>query len=253
MGNRILVYTALFGGYDRLLEPMYIDDKCDYICVTDDKTLVSEKWKIQLSNVENNPIEMNRMYKILPHRFFSSYDVAMYVDSNIQLKKSPSRLITDYLKEAPIAFPKHFLRSCIYQEAKVCLEHKKIKSDEYTDIVENLLRKNKFPSDIGLAENNILIRDISNPEIKNAMEKWWVIFGAYAPRDQLSLMYVLWQEGLKYSFMKESSRNDNEYFSYELHKHNQSNNAFKNKLISMASMRDKNIINKCIAKLLDKL
>lgn len=253
MGNKILIYTALFGNYDELLEPEVIDKNCDYICITDNKQLKSIKWKIQYLDNIDNPVELNRMYKMLPHRFFSEYDYALYVDSNIKLNKSPLKIINAYMDKAAIAFPRHFMRDCIYDEALTCLRHKKITKAEYETITTELLEANKFPKKYGLAENNILVRNLKDQPLIDVMEEWWVLFREYAARDQLSLMYLLWKHRVSYCFMEESSRNKNDYFSYMLHKHDIRKNKLKNRIILMASMRDKNLINKIIALVLDRI
>lgn len=253
MGKKILVYTALFGDYDQLLDPDTIDDECDYICITDNLGVTSTKWDMQYLKTEENSVEMNRMYKILPHRFFAHYDFSLYVDANIKLKSGPSALIKSYMKMSPLSFPKHFMRNCIYDEAFACLQHKKITKSEYDALTNELLRANNFPEKIGLAENNILIRDHNNSSLCSVMEEWWLLFKKYAPRDQLSLMYLLWKNNISYSFMDESSRNNNPYFSYTLHHHNKSGNWAKNKLLLMSAMRDKNLLNKFVAVLIDKL
>lgn len=253
MGKKVLVYTALFGGYDCLLEPDFDDNKCDYICITDDRTLVSKKWNIQLCDEKSNPIEMNRMYKMLPHRFFKEYDYTLYVDSNVKLLNSPFEIINNYMSKSSIAFPKHFMRDCIYDEALFCLKHNKITDKEHTVLIENLLKVNGFPKRFGLAENNILIRNLRDESLNNTMEEWWSIFNSYAARDQLSLMYLLWKQKINFTFMSESSRNKNSYFSYALHNHIKSKSTLKNQLLLMSATRDKNILNKIVAKILDRL
>lgn len=253
VGRKILIYTALFGNYDELLEPLELDEGCEYICITDNENLKSEKWKIQYCDTKNNPIELNRMYKILPHRFFKGYDYTLYIDSNIQLKDSPVTIINNYMSKSAIAFPRHFMRNCIYDEADFCFLHNKITKEERSSIIDDLLTVNNYPRKNGLAENNILIRDLNNKDLQLAMEEWWDLFNNYASRDQLSLLYILWKKGITYSFMKESSRNDNDYFSYTLHQHNKSGSYLKNKVLLMSAMRDKCVINKVVAKILDRL
>ena len=46
---RIVVYTAIFGDYDDLYEPMVKPDNVDYVCFTDSKTLKSDVWDVRYS------------------------------------------------------------------------------------------------------------------------------------------------------------------------------------------------------------
>ena len=253
MGKKILVYTALFGNYDKLLEPEVMDDECDYVCVTDNNDILSEKWDVIYVKPHCDSVEMNRQYKMLPHRFFADYDISLYIDANVKLKGRPSNLIKKYMASASLAFPRHFKRNCIYDEAMICLRHKKITKEQFDKITEELLKGNRFPSQIGLAENNILIRNHHDESLIKVMEDWWLSFKIYAPRDQLTLMYLLWKNKSSFVFMEESSRNKNSYFSYHLHKQNITKSGFKNMILLMASRRHVNILNNFIARIMDKL
>jgi len=42
MKNKLVVYTALFGDYDNLIEPKEKFEGCDFICFTDQKHLTSD-------------------------------------------------------------------------------------------------------------------------------------------------------------------------------------------------------------------
>lgn len=44
--EKVLIYTAIFGNYDVITEPQYVDEYCDYICFTDNKNLHSKVWKM---------------------------------------------------------------------------------------------------------------------------------------------------------------------------------------------------------------
>ena len=46
MENKYIVYTALFGKYDKLLEIHNINKHIDYVCFTDNKDLTSKTWNI---------------------------------------------------------------------------------------------------------------------------------------------------------------------------------------------------------------
>lgn len=253
MNNKSVVYTSLFGNYDNLTEPAFKDEGCDYICFTDQNELTSKFWNVIYVNHSDNPVSMNRKYKMFPHIYLDSYDRSLYIDANIIIKRSVSELFERYLNSNPISFPKHFTRTCIYQEAAFCLKNGKIQQKEYDFIVNDLLRKNDFPENYGLAENNIIFRTHNNNLLNSTMQEWWECFQKYARRDQLSLMYVLWKNDVKFSFMQESSRNDNRFFDYQLHKRYQESFILKRVLLSISARREKNIYFKIVSKLIDKL
>lgn len=45
-GNRIVIYTAIFGKYDALKEPDYVDAEADYVCFTDQPDIVSNVFDV---------------------------------------------------------------------------------------------------------------------------------------------------------------------------------------------------------------
>jgi hypothetical protein len=217
-GNRLVVYTALFGDYDQLRDPKGIFESVDFVCFTDQECLVSKVWDVRLVSTEEfSTIELNRMYKFLPHLFLKEYEISFYVDSNVLIKEEASNLFQQLIRSKyKFALPKHFARNCIYQEAQVIIQSKK----GNVDIVNSQMRgyrEEGFPDEFGLAENGLLFRRHNDPQIIECMELWWNEFLHKSKRDQLSLMYVLWKLNLEYITGIFSSRRS-PYFSMDLHK-----------------------------------
>ena len=78
--SKLVIYTVIIDGYDTLKEPEFLDENCDYVCFTNDKKLTSEIWQIRLieeTHLDNTRLQ--RMYKILPHRFLSEYEYSIYI------------------------------------------------------------------------------------------------------------------------------------------------------------------------------
>ena len=53
-----------------------------------------------------------------------------------------------------------------------------------------------FPFNYGMTENNIIYRHHSDQKVEKIMKNWWKYIRDYVPRDQLSLSYCLWKEGI---------------------------------------------------------
>jgi len=240
--NEFVVYTALFGNYDDLIDPKERYEGCDFICFTDRKDLKSDVWKIRVvENIDLSPNLMNRKYKILPHLYLSDYEQSLYVDSNIKILKNPLELCNKYLIKYNLVLPKHFERKCIYKEAKECIVLGRTKLKE----VEKQILKyktNKFPLNFGLAENNIILRNHNNKVIVRIMNEWWQELINETKRDQLSLAYILWKNNLKFNFMEETSRNKNEYFKYEMHKCDKNISFLEKIKIKIAIFYRKNLV-----------
>lgn len=76
-----------------------------------------------------NQIKRQRLIKICPHKYVDGdYEVSVYVDANIQIKKNLNDVIEDMKRESgdfEICIPKHPVRKCIYREEKTVVIVKK--------------------------------------------------------------------------------------------------------------------------------
>jgi len=193
MKNNFVVYTALFGNYDDLIDPKEKYEGCDFICFTDQINLKSNIWDIRIVKEIDLPLNMmNRKYKILSHLFLSEYEWSMYVDANILVRNNPLELANKYLTKYDFVMPKHFARDCVYDEAKECVLLGKTKQDE-TKKQMDFYKKQCFPKNYGMGENNILLRRHNTDKIINIMTDWWEELNTQTKRDQLSLAYILWK------------------------------------------------------------
>jgi len=256
--DRIVVYTAIFGGYDLLLEPRCAPKNIDYVCFTDNVNVKSNIWKIIPLNVERNlSVIKNREIKILAHNYFPQYEYSVYIDGSFLITGDLTDLIKKYLANSNIACPKHPERHDIYEEAKACIELKKAEQEK----VERLIlryKKEGYPENHGLTSNGVLLRRHNHPEVIKFMEKWWHEFCTGVHRDQLSFDYVSWKLGIPYASMEEYVGN-NSYFQYIGHRVT-NGSKIKSKIwdfgIKLSSNKDQNIITKWTyqnAKLLLKL
>ncbi|EPL3715072.1 glycosyltransferase domain-containing protein, partial [Klebsiella pneumoniae] len=236
--NKYVVYTALFGDYDDLIEPKNIDYKCDFICFTNQENITSDKWKIIYVKDVNDTVLKNREYKFLPHLFLSQYDASVYVDSNIKIIQDPVTLIEKYIEISPVSVPKHFSRNCIYKEVEQCVLEKKITEENGRDML-NLLSAHSFPKEYGLGENNIIIRKHNHKDVIRLMNYWWEYFNQGAKRDQLTLFFLSWKHGVPIQLMDETSRNKNNYFRYHLHKNEKKLPLMKRSYLFMKANRQR--------------
>lgn len=215
--NNFVVYTALFGDYDDLIDPKQDYEGCDFICFTDRKDLKSDIWEIHIvEKIDLPPNMMNRKYKILPHFYLNEYKYSMYIDSNIKIINNPLDLAYKYLNYHNFVMPNHFARNCIYIEADECVKQGKTTFAETRSQIKFYQSKG-LPKGYGLGENNILLRFHNEERVKRIMSEWWHELNTYTNRDQLSLSYVLWKNNEIFHYMDESARSGN-YFKIKLHK-----------------------------------
>ncbi len=196
--NRVF-YTVITGDYNDLITPLYFERDWDYICFTNNETLLKTGhpfWKILPIKTEINLDDQkkSRLPKILAHKFLKDYTYSVYIDANIDIISDKIfRKVDDLIKRGEkIAITKHFCRDCLYEEREICIQKGK-DTEENTAAQMEIYRKEGFPEHYGLKENNIIFREHNNPEIIKIMEDWWFWLSNYSKRDQLSLMYVLWK------------------------------------------------------------
>lgn len=199
--KKIVIYTCITGKYDNVLEPYYIDEKCDYILFTD-QDINSAVYKVldipeNIKELENN-ILINRYIKMHPHELFGQdYDYAIYIDGNIQQISNLSSFVNKINEDIGISMHKHSMRNCIYDEGKVLKIYKKGNSEF---IKKQLIEYEKegFPTKYGMVEASVIVTDLNNNMSKEILNDWWNEFlSKESMRDQLSLPYILWKKDIK--------------------------------------------------------
>jgi hypothetical protein len=212
----IIVYSANFGGYDKLLEPIYKDKNCRYILFTD-QNIKSQMWEV-IKLPSPNDLDSQRLaryYKLNPHLVLPAHNYSVWVDSCIKIKKFDvkSMINTNY---ADVCCYKHPRRDCLYKEAEVC---KSLKLD-YANIIDNQIQRyqqQNFPCKFGLFDTAIMIRK-NEPHVNRFNDLWWQEVKNGSRRDQLSQMYVSWVTGVRVSNFKIGvSKTDSPYFHKKKH------------------------------------
>lgn len=192
-----VIYTAMFGDYENLLEPKFINEDLDYICFTDNPNLKSEVWDIKIiSDLELDNVRKARTLKILPHIYLKEYDYSIWVDAGFQIIGDLKQYINSYSHGKSMMGNIHSDRNCIYDEAQACINAQKDDRELIFNQIERYKQEN-FPKHYGLIESGILFRKHNNPELINVMEDWYSEIINSSKRDQISLPYVLWKNNFE--------------------------------------------------------
>lgn len=221
--DKIAVYTCITGGYDDLIEPLFVPNNCDFYAITDFEVPEDSKWqRIDINEFKEiqalDNIQRNRYFKFFPHKVLKEYKYSIYIDGNIKVYSD----LTEHLNRIStygVSFFKHSHRRCAYIEADACAKLKKEKPDKLNELT-SYLRKEGFPQDYGLIECNFIVRDHSSKICAEIMEDWWEIFNRFAKRDQLSLPYILYKKGIKVEELVTLGNNVHKEYSIEFIKHN---------------------------------
>jgi hypothetical protein len=189
----------------------------DYICLVDDLALPALGWDVRLMPQPGlPPASRCRWAKFHPHHVFPRHTASIYVDGNIEIIGDLAPLLR-ILVCHPIAMYEHPFRRCSYAEAIEC---ELIGFDKPERICQQFERYRVagFPRDLGLFEANVILRTHRDPALMRAMDRWWAEWQSGVKRDQLSLTYALWREGLAAkSLGPNDARSIHEYFRYHPH------------------------------------
>lgn len=215
--GRTVVYTCITGGYEKLVAPVKTPG-FDYICFTDNPSLEPNGWEIRPmpEGLEGlTKVKQQRMVKVLPHKYLPDYDISIWVDGSIKIKKDLREFLKTFIYSGySIFIPTHPTRSCIYKECEVV---KKIKKDT-TDLPDKQMKKYKaegFPEKYGLVQSNIMVRWHNDEDCKKVMEVWAAEIREFSHRDQLSFNYALWKTKAKCFKALDKKTCNSDYFYWD--------------------------------------
>lgn len=190
----IVVYTALFGGYDKL-QPVRPVPGVRFVAFTDGANV--DGWEcIRPPVTERTSRRENRKYKIRSHVLFPHADWTLYHDANLPLTADPQDIIADC--KGGLNLYAHPWRKCAYKEAtavtgQVDARAMQAQLDRY--------RAAGFPTDFGLWCGGFLVRSRSADDVNDL---WWQEYQSGCCRDQVCLPFVLWRLGAEFNVLQSS-------------------------------------------------
>lgn len=135
-----------------------------------------------------------KLPKILPHLFFKS-EITVWCDANIYLSENNLKDIREKLETADVVTLTHPDRTCIYEEAQVCIEAGLDEADRIREQCK-YYRQKGWPVSAGLYGCGVVARRTTPPVI-DACEKWWAHVTRWSSRDQISFPFVFWRSHLE--------------------------------------------------------
>ena len=106
--GKVVVYTAITGGYDNLQAPAAKVPGWHYLCFTDEPSIAQPGWEVRaLPRSDLDPIRRARLPKILAHHFLPDYDASIWIDANIGIVGDLAAFCQMALAQTDIAFFRH--------------------------------------------------------------------------------------------------------------------------------------------------
>lgn len=193
--RKIVVYTAIFGGYDDPPSVENIDEEIDYLLFTDGSvTEMPAPWQIRIVDpIFVDPQRDARRIKLLPHLFLPKhYEISVWVDASLVLRNVSADVIGQLLNEVDIAVTQHNQRSCIYDEAQAVLD---VRYESPARVARQMQRYKMcgFPEQFGLHATMFLLRRHTLPRCFRFNLDWWHEVSQFSKRDQLSFDWTRWR------------------------------------------------------------
>jgi hypothetical protein len=245
MTPRVIVYSAVAGGYDdpRKILPQsraHPEDNVEYLLFYDTPIGIDpitgnniflhqipvqgrKSWMVQPMHWmhKSEPARTARYHKCLPNLVLPDHDYSVWVDGNLVFNKIKvwEDVVAPLVQsENSIRVFKHPDRMCAYDEAAVCSRTRR----DYPDLLVEQAKRyvaDGYPSQNGLIESGCLVR--ANVEsVHRLNERWWQEIDQGSRRDQVSFNYVCWKLGVEYDIMPGSlSKNRNAFIHKHFHTH----------------------------------
>jgi len=196
--KKLVVYTAIFGGKDRVRELKF--NNIDAYLFTEDRQLKSKTFKVIYvkPRFADSPHYSSRYYKILPHRIdiFKNYQYSFWIDGNREFVINPNAVVKS-LKDEIIMVGRHYRtekRDC-YDEAEQCIRLRKDKPQKIKKQVE-FYKNQGLPENFGLWGCPVMLRRHNDLQCIKFCEMWWEEILFRSCRDQISFPYIVWKTGI---------------------------------------------------------
>ena len=194
-----MIYSAIIGKYDEIIQPQVVDERFDYILFSD----IMPEGRIgvwQIRRIEYyNPIQTRiaRYVKTHPETLLAEYEASLWMDANISIigKEVYDRFVELFENDILIASVKHLAYDCVYNEMFSVLDFQ-YESEDVVLRWGHELRKRDFPKYVGMFETGLLYRRHSTEAVKELDSIWWKYIEAYSKRDQLSFTLALREKNL---------------------------------------------------------
>lgn len=206
MCEKPVIYTVNIDGRDEIKDPPFATPLCDYVCFTDNSSLKSKVFDIELVATTENPALACREYKTLPHKFFPDYSKSLYMDGNMRLV-TPDHLgfINKYLHDSSFVIFPNPDRKNVREEVDMCKRTRKADPDALEAQYRQYLEEG-FPDNIPLINGSFILRRHNELEVINFDALWWLEIFNRTQRDEVSFPYVAWKTALDYSLFPFAGR-----------------------------------------------
>lgn len=189
---RRIVYTALLGGYEGLLEqPVSVESALDFVCLTDDPSMTSDTWTVVhiAPRYPHDLVRSARHAKLHPEFYLDDVSESLWIDNCVLLRKAPDDLLAEWLSGADLAVPIHSFRGKVLDEfAAVAING----LDDTARVYEQMVHYQSEDPE-GLEEQTLwtgIMARRHTTQVNRTMTHWFEDILRYSRRDQLSMVHA---------------------------------------------------------------
>jgi hypothetical protein len=190
----LCLYTALFGDRDATVDERWGQFGIPVVCFTDRPEIhVPGVEFVRVPRQYSDPTRCARYYKICAHHVLPQFEVSMWFDADmVPGGESPVEAVHRYLAKDDVAIFQHPERSCLYEEARVCVE---LERDDPGVIAAQIVRYRRegIPVNQGLYASGVLLRRHGARRVRAFSKLWWKEVSKGSRRDQISLPAVIYR------------------------------------------------------------
>ena len=186
----MLVYTAIYGDYDRP-KPVPVGDGHTYLLFTDNRSIQAPGWQVRYEPLDliDTPMLRAKYWKTHPHRAAPGALATVWIAGSLTPLPGFADRCQQALVGLDVAFTPHPLRDCIYDELAASTPLPKYDAEAMTYQVESY-RSAGHPEHWGLFATGCIARsNITRVMWMNV--EWWQHNVDYSWQDQLSLPVVV--------------------------------------------------------------
>ena len=194
--KKIVIYTAISGGYDSIKLPEKLDRRFDYVLFTDMPAPDTAVWQVRpVTYFHEDKTRIARFVKTHPHMLLQDYDIAIWIDANIIIQGDIHPLVEEFLASAKaVAAVPHPNRKSIYEELEACIQRKKENPETMKEQIAHYRQAGFDHGD--LIESNLMMFNLRDERVRPFLDAWWTEIDRFSKRDQSSLNYALKQDGV---------------------------------------------------------
>lgn len=196
--ERIVIYTAIFGKSDDLHEPLLpVRDCVDMVCFTD-QPFSSDRWDVRKKDCSQlGEYVTAKSYKFLPHKLFPEYDISVWVDGSILLKRDPTIDIYKIADKSSFALKTHRCRKTVAEEVAHCIERyvgdaRKLRAQI------SAYKSTGMPETAQLMQLGMMVRRHKQEDVIAFNEAMLSEVKLFSLRDQVAFPFLAWKMGLAY-------------------------------------------------------